>query len=94
MVKSIVLMVMALIIGYTSVCFANSYELIQDKYVAQTGDSLDSITVAYMSKNTYGSREFKEFRAGIMELNPWLLKRDVHEGDVIRINYWVKGEES
>lgn len=93
MVKNIILMVIALVIGYSSICFAGSYKLIQDKYVVQMGDSLDSITLVYMSKNTYGQREFKEFREGIMELNPWLLERDVHVGDEIRINYWVEAKE-
>lgn len=93
MAKNIILVAMALLIGFSNICLANNYELVQDRYTAQAGDSLDSITLAYMSKNTYGSREFKEFRAGIVELNPWLLERDVHEGDVIRVNYWIEEEE-
>ena len=90
MIKNIILMVMVLVIGYSSICFAGSYKLVQDKYVVQIGDSLDSITLVYMSKNTYGQREFKEFREGIMEINSWLMTRALKQGDIIRINYWEK----
>ncbi len=89
MFKSIVLVVMALLIGFSSVCFAHGYKLIQDKYVVQAGDSLDSITTTFMRKNTYGPRGFDEFRSGIIELNEWLLDRDVRQGDELHINYWV-----
>lgn len=94
MVKSIALVVIALIIGLSGVCMASNYKLIQDRYEVQTGDTLDSIAAAYMDKNTYGAREFKEFRAGIVELNPWLLYRDVCEGDVVIVNYWVSDKDN
>ena len=92
MIKNAGLLMIAFMMMFSSVCFASSYELIQDEYTVQAGDSLDSITVAYMSKNTYGAREFKEFKSGIVELNPFLMHRDVKEGDIIKINYWVNKE--
>ncbi len=94
MVKSIALVVIALIIGLSGVCMASNYKLIQDRYEVQEGDTLDSIAITYIDKNTYGARGFKEFRAGIIELNPWLLERDVCKGDVVRINYWVTAKDN
>lgn len=64
-------------------------KLMEEHYTVVVGDSLDSITVSFMKKNTYGTREFYEFREGIRELNPWLMKRAVQLGDVLLINYWV-----
>jgi hypothetical protein len=93
MKKSIILTLMAIAIMFSN-CSAADYTLVEDTYTAKPGDSLNSIALTYMSKNTYGAREFKEFKAGIVELNPWLLERDVHSGDKIRINYWVETEEN
>ena len=90
MVKFIVTLVAVLMMGLASTCMAAGYQLMQDKYTAENGDSLDSITIKYISKNTYGVREFKEFKSGIIELNPWLLEREVKPGDIIYINYWIK----
>lgn len=93
MKKNIILVLMAMALMFSR-CAASSYELVEDTYTAKPGDSLNSIALTYMSKNTYGAREFKEFKAGIVELNPWLLKRDVRSGDVVRINYWVETEKN
>lgn len=92
MVKNIVLTAMAIYIGLSSICFAG-YRLVEDEYVAKGGDSLDSITTVFMRKNTYGKREHNEFRDGIVELNPWIEQRRIHEGDKIKINYWVETDE-
>ena len=43
-----------------------------------------------MAKNTYGPRELKEFKSGIVQLNTWLLSRDVQAGDKVKVNYWVR----
>ena len=67
-----------------------AWTLVQVSYEVQQGDTLDSVTEMYMKKNSYGKREFKEFREGIKQLNDWLLERDMKEGDVLRINYWEK----
>ena len=92
MIKSIVVAAIALCIELSGVCYAG-YKLVQDEYTAVKGDTLDSITTAFMKKNTYGKREHDEFRSGIIELNPWMEKRDVHEGDKIKINYWIEVKE-
>ncbi len=69
-----------------------AWTLVQVSYEVQQGDTLDSVTEMYLKKNTYGNREFKEFREGIKQLNEWLLERDMKAGDVLRINYWEKVE--
>jgi hypothetical protein len=93
MKKNIILVLMTLAMMFSH-CAASSYALVEDAYTAKYGDSLNSIALTYMSKNTYGAREFKEFKAGIIELNPWLLERDIRPGDKVRINYWVEVEEN
>ena len=63
------------------------------EYTVQAGDSLESIAQAYMAKNTYGPRELKEFKSGIVQLNDWLLTRDLQAGDKVKVNYWVSQAE-
>ena len=46
-----------------------------------------------MEKNTYGPRELKEFKSGIVQLNDWLLTRDLQAGDKVKVNYWVSQAE-
>lgn len=67
--------------------FAVNWALIQDVHYVQEGETLDEITRTYMKKNTYGDREFHEFREGIIELNN--LHGEVVPGQKLRINYWV-----
>ena len=67
--------------------------LIHDVHYVTDDEDLDSITRVYMKKNTYGHREFKEFREGIIELNGLRGKTELHIGQELRINYWVTPEE-
>lgn len=67
--------------------FVANWVLVQDVHLVQEGETLDGITRTYMKKNTYGDREFHEFREGIIELNN--LHGEVHPGQELRINYWV-----
>lgn len=71
--------------------FAVNWVLIQDIHQVMEGETLDSITRDYMEKNTYGTREFHEFREGIIELNN-LHGEEVHPGQKLRINYWVEDD--
>ena len=86
--KAFILMI-ALMITLSSTCLASPYKLVEAEYTVQAGDTLDAIAEAYMEKNTYGPRELREFKSGIVQLNNWLIDRDVQAGDVVRINYWV-----
>lgn len=72
---------------------ALKWVLIHDVHYVTDGETLDEITKAYMAKNTYGPRDFKEFREGIIELNGLRGKTDLHAGQELRINYWVTPEE-
>lgn len=66
------------------------WKLIEAEYTVQQSDTLDSIALDFIEKNTYGKRELNEFKSGIIELNPWLLERELKCGDVLHINYWIK----
>ena len=90
MMKKVFFLLVAMMIMISSTCLANPYQLVEVEYTVQAGDSLDSIAQAYMAKNTYGPRELKEFKSGIVQLNTWLLDRDVQAGDTVRVNYWVR----
>lgn len=92
MIKKCVI-IAAVVFSIASTCFACPWKLVEDTHIVKHGETLDSITVKYMMKNTYGPREFKEFQWGIKELNTWLFDRDCKEGDSLRINYWVKNKE-
>ena len=70
----------------------NNYSFITEKYTVLKNDTLFSITQKFMNKNTYGKREFNEFREGIIENNPQLDGRDVLTDEVLIITYWVKNE--
>ena len=91
--KKVFLLLTAMMIMISSTCLASSYQLVEAEYTVQAGDSLESIAQAYMAKNTYGPRELKEFKSGIVQLNTWLLSRDVQAGDKVKVNYWVRQAE-
>ena len=65
------------------------FEMVTENYTVQTGDTLDKIVEIYIKKNTWGKREFSEFKFGIQELNPQLFDRDVIQGETLIINYWI-----
>ena len=79
----------------SAVAFANPvpWKLVEETHVVEAGETLEDITFEYMQKNTYGKREFYEFRSGIIELNPWLMERSIEEGDALKINYWVNNND-
>lgn len=79
-------MLICLGIFSAAVCFA-SPELVEEKYIVKDGDTLDSITHEFIIKNTYGIREFREFREGIKEVNE-IIDDTVHPGQVLQIFYW------
>lgn len=68
------------------------YAMVTENYTVQTGDTLDKIVERYIKKNTWGKREFQEFKFGIQELNPQLFDRDVIRGETLTINYWIENK--
>lgn len=90
MMKKVFFLMAAMMIMISATCLASPYQLVEAEYTVQVGDSLESIAQAYMAKNTYGPRELKEFKSGIVQLNTWLLDRDLQAGDTVRVNYWVR----
>lgn len=96
MLKKIVMVVMLLtatvVLSGFSEAAMPKWVLIHDAHHVVEGETLDSITQAYMKKNTYGPRGFEEFREGIIDLNN-LRDMEVHPGQELRINYWVTPEE-
>lgn len=101
--RLVVFLVCITIIIGTCISFAEAitpgerpYAMVTENYTVQTGDTLDKICKLYMKKNTWGKREFSEFKFGIQELNPQLFERDVIQGETLVINYWIenKAEEA
>jgi len=68
--------------------------LVSETYTVKAGDTLWDISQRYITKNTYGPREIREFYHGILELNYDLFADrkpgEIHPGDKIKINYFVK----
>ena len=91
--KKVFFLLAAMMIMISATCLASPYRLVEAEYTVQAGDSLESIAQAYMEKNTYGPRELKEFKSGIVQLKDWLLTRDLQAGDNVKVNYWVSQAE-
>ena len=68
---------------------------VEEVHVVKPGETLWGICEEYVAKNTGTRRYILEYKAGIEELNPWLLDRkgEIYPGDKITLTYWVKGEE-
>lgn len=68
--------------------------LVTEIYTVKSGDTLWEIAQQYITKNTYGPREIREFYHGIIELNYDLfadrVPGEIHPGDKLTINYFVK----
>jgi hypothetical protein len=68
--------------------------LVTEYYTVQN-EVLWDIAAKFIDKNTYGTRDIREFISGIIELNYDRVFKDrprgeVHLGDVLQINYWIK----
>jgi hypothetical protein len=74
--------------------YSGDQKLVETVYIVQPRDNLWDIAEAHIVKNTGGRRYILEFKAGIEELNPWLLEShdQLQPGDELKINYWVKGD--
>lgn len=72
-------------------------KLVTDTYTVKAGDTLWTIAGQYMSQNTDGPRDIREFYHGIIELNYDTVFKDrppalIHPGDKLQINYFVKDD--
>lgn len=70
--------------------------LVEEQYIVQDNDTIDSIARKFIIKNTAGKRYLPEFIQGIIENNTWLVKRSpkysIAKNDVLLITYFVKKE--
>ena len=69
--------------------------MITDTYVVNEGDTFWDVSRKYLDKNTYGPRDIREFKEGIIELNYYSVFADrkdgeIYPGDTLKINYWVR----
>ena len=69
--------------------------LVEEVYTVRPGDTIWGIAEEFCAKNTGTRRYILEYKAGMEELNPWLLERHgmIYPGDRLTLTYWVKGEE-
>lgn len=68
--------------------------LVEEVYTVRPGDTLWGIAEEFCAKNTGTKRYILEYKAGMEELNPWLIERkgEIYPGDELRLTYWVKEE--
>lgn len=68
------------------------YKLATYTYKVKQGDTLDEITSRFMGLNTYGDRNFYEFKEGIKERNPQAFVNGeyLRANEVLVINVWTK----
>ena len=87
-----------LVLAAAAFFFCGMYDgdqvLVEDTYIVQPGDTIWGIGEKYLPLNTGGRRYLPEFVEGIKELNPWVKEQgyNIHPGDKIRVNYWIKKE--
>ena len=69
--------------------------LVEEVYTVRPGDTIWGIAEEFCAKNTGTRRYILEYKAGMEELNPWLMERrgEIYPGDKIKVTYWVKEEQ-
>jgi len=69
--------------------------LVEETYTVRPGDTLWGIAEEYVAKNTATRRYILEYKAGMEELNPWLMERHgmIYPGDRLTLTYWVREGE-
>jgi lysM domain protein len=69
--------------------------LVEEVYTVRPGDTIWGIAEEFCAKNTGTRRYILEYKAGMEELNPWLMERHgmIYPGDRLTLTYWVREGE-
>ena len=69
--------------------------LVEEVYTVRPGDTIWGIAEEFCAKTTGTRRYILEYKAGMEELNPWLLDRHgmIYPGDRLTLTYWVREGE-
>lgn len=93
--KKFLLVFMVLLVLTGNTALAKEYKYISYDYTVEYGDTLDNVAEKFMVRNTYGTRNFMEFRQGIIEANSSLWEnpsRDLVKGEILHVSWWEKDE--
>lgn len=73
-----------------------NYQMVIEYYIVQDNDDLWKIASKYIDKNSYGTRDVREFIDGIKQINykkyPDIKGNLIRKNDKLEIHYFIKKE--
>lgn len=71
-----------------------NYIMVTEYYIVQDNDDLWQIASKYIDKNSYGTRDIREFIDGIKQINykkyPDIKGNLIRKNDKLEIHYWIR----
>lgn len=84
-----IFLALLIVLSFSTVVHAAHYKYVVEDYIVQQGETVEDIAGKFVLKNTYGSREIREFASGIRELNDIPNNENIIQGQAIKISYWI-----